>query len=204
VADAPISATLGAAITSYANGTYLSIAGPICTATPSYVGAYYAESPDRATGLRVETSDTMNVGEQVTVVGHIMTKPTGERYLAAAKVTSRAAATAIKPVSMRGTSAGGSALGSYCAGIPGTFGPYNVGTLVRVFGRVKAVTTSHMYVNDGSLAGDGVKIVTTGLSGLPPVGRYVRVTGIVQLEGTAGSATVLLDPRTSADVQSCW
>lgn len=196
----PVETTITNALTQYPDGAYVSIPNVICTASKASAGDYYVESTDRTNGLRVSTSDTMAVGDKVTVVGNILTRNSGERYLANAAVLSRSASVPIKPLGARAVALGGSGLGPYCASVPGTIGPYNVGLLMRICGTVKSSGSGYIYINDGSLPGDGVKVNTTSLTSPPTVGQRAAVTGVVQLQLTGGVATVILRPRNDLDV----
>lgn len=196
----PLAVTAENAVANTADGTWVRVSGLVCTATAAQLNAYYVEKANRTCGLRVETTDTINIGEQVTLVGTMMTKATGERYLSQAKVESKSVATPIKPVHMQLASIGGKSLGSQCTAVPGTVGPYNVNTLVKCSGEVTSIITGHIYINDGSLPGLGLKVRSNKFAGMPTVGRFVSVTGIVQLQGTEGAATVRLMPRESADL----
>lgn len=199
----PIAATVAGAHTGYADGTYLQIGDAICTATSAQAGDYFIESQDRSSGLRVRTTDTMSVGERVTVSGIISTRASGERQLTNSAVVSRTSSTPLLPVSVRLKSVGGGPLGPYCAAVPGTSGTYNVGLLARCFGRVTYAAANYVNINDGSLPGNGLRVSTASLTAQPAVGEFVGVTGIVQLQGTSPSSAIpVLRPRSQADCQS--
>ncbi len=197
----PQDSTLYRALAEKADGSYLRIADVKCAATAAQTGAYYVQSLQRVCGLRVETTDSALVGEKVTVTGTLRTKPSGERYLENAHIESRVASSAPEPIYACAAELGGSGLG-LCKGIPGSVGPYNAGMLMRISGKVRNYGSGCIYVNDGSVDGEGIKVDTSALSTVPVVGSTVGITGIVTLEGTAGSASVVLKPRNSADVQA--
>lgn len=196
----PTDASIAQAVSEYPDGSYVKLSGAICTATNSQAPNYYVESPDRTAGLRISTLDAMGLNDRVTLVGFLRTRVSGERLLDNAAVVSRAPATAIRPISARSAHIGGASPGPYCPGIPGTVGPYNVGTLMRACGKV-AVVSGKVYLSDGSMAGEGIRVDNTGLATAFATGQKAAVTGIVRLEGAAGSATVVLDPRFDADVR---
>lgn len=195
----PLDAGLTEAVRSYPDGTLLRIAGAVCIATAAQVGSCYVESTDRCSGLRVITADAVSVGDAVAVLGVMRTAASGERYLDQASILSRSASAPIRPVCARVRSVGGSGAAPYCAGVPGALGPYNVGTLMRVVGRVSAVGSGFVRVDDGSTAGQGVEVWTSSLTWQVAVGQMVAVTGVVRLEGAAGQVYAVLAPRGDFD-----
>lgn len=197
----PTAVTLGQALADLPDGTFVGVSGVKCIATSAQIGAYYVEATDRSCGIRVNTGDSMNVGDLVNVIGFVSTRTTGEKQLASAVVSSKTPSTALAPIYARAVAIGGASPGSHCLGIPDTLGAYNVGMLMRVSGEVKAVESGTIYVNDGSLPGSGLRVSTASLGTIPGVGQFVRVTGVVRLQGTAGEAIPVLRPRSSADVQ---
>lgn len=193
-------ATISGAISDWADGSYIRVPDVKCTATTAQVGACYVQKTDRTAGLRVVTDDAMSMGDLATLDGIVMTRSSGERYLANASVVSRAPGTSPAPLGLRPGSAGGSSPGQYCSGVSGTVGCYNVGLLVRVSGQVRAVGANDIYVNDGSLPGNGVRVVTGSMTSVPVLGAKVAVTGILRLQGSDPSTAVpLVQPRSQAD-----
>ncbi len=202
--DAPAtSTTINRAIGSYPDGSYVSLGDVKCTATAAQVGAYYVESLDRTAGIRVVTTDTMSVGDMVTLDGILLTRSNGERYLANASVLSRTTSSPLAPLGLRASSAGGSSPGPYCSGVAGTSGCYNVGTLVRCCGEVRSIGSNYIYINDGSLPGNGIRVNTGSLTSVPDIGARVAVTGILRLQGsTPAEATPLVHARSQTDCRS--
>jgi hypothetical protein len=200
---APTAVSITQALKDHADGAFLGVSSVICT-DASQPGVYYVQSDNHHSGMRVETAGQMSLGERVAVSGYLATKASGERYLASAVVTSRAGADDLFPVAARLVSIGGTALSQRCPGVPGTIGPCNVGMLMLGCGKVTAHGAGCFYINDGSLPGNGLKVDTSSISAVPEIGQMVGVTGTVRLEGTAGSATVLLHPRSDLDVAVYW
>lgn len=200
--QAPIDAGLAQAARAYPDGSLLRISDAVCIATAAQVGSHYVESADRCCGLRVDTSDTMNVGDAVAVVGVLRTAASGERYLDSASVVSRDASEPIRPVCASSRSVGGSAAPPFCAGVPGSTGPYSVGTLMRVVGRVSAAGIGWVLLADGAAGGEGIKISTAALTAQPLLGQIIALTGVVRLEGTAGQTSAVLTPRGDFDVDA--
>lgn len=175
------------------DGLRVSLSGVQVTASTPQAGANYVQAPDRSAGIRAESGVAFTAGNTVTVVGYLGTKPSGERYLYDCGLTSDAAGT--MPLSM----------GAY----PGNLGarslagalPANVGLLMRAWGTVKSTGSGFFVLNDGSLAGDGLKVDCSSAGNPPAAGSVVMVTGIVQLDGTAPNAAALLRPRFAGDVE---
>lgn len=196
----PVGLPLVDAVGSCADGSFISIENVVCSAV-GVDGACYVQTADRAAGLRVETADAMTIGDRLTLAGTMQTKTSTQRYLSGASVMSRISGTAPSPICARTASLGGTSRGEYCAPVPGTTGPYNVGLLMRVCGRVESTSSGFAVVNDGSGAGR-VKVSTANLTSGLNQGQMVGVTGIVSLEGEVGSASVILLPRNDGDVQT--
>lgn len=181
------------------DGEMVTITGK-CIANATQAGHHYVEAVDRSCGIRVRTNDILNVGELATITGTLATRGTGERQLNSAMVMSRTPSTAIKPLYARANAIGGSSPGPECAGVPGTVGLYNVGMLMRVSGRVTAIETGYIYINDGSLPGNGLKVNTGAVTTPIVVGKRVAVTGAVRLENTTSGVQAVIRARDNTDV----
>ena len=184
------------------------VSDAIVTAVPGQVGAYYVERHDRTAGIRVESPDSASMGDTVTVIGGIATNTNGERAIKNASILTAAPGTEERPLGMSCASVGGSDfLGLYGIGqrgVAGGVGPNNIGLLVKTWGRISKVETApgvySWFINDGSLAGPGLKLDMTGLSA-PAPGSYASVTGISVCEKSGSTLTRLLRPRRQADIQ---
>jgi hypothetical protein len=102
--------------------------------------------------------------------GTIYTNNYGERFISGS-VSYTATGKAVKPVGMNGRSIGGGDFNGYTRSSTDGVGIYNVGTLVRVWGRVTESDSyyGYFYLDDGSGRTDG----TIGGSGQPNVGMLV-------------------------------
>jgi hypothetical protein len=115
---APTVASITQALADLPDESYVKVSGPVCTATSAQTAGYYLEMPDRSCAIRMDTTDTINIGDQVVVTGVLRTRANGERYLANGYVVSKTPVTPIKPLHARCKEIGGSSLGAYCKGIP--------------------------------------------------------------------------------------
>lgn len=106
---------------------------------------------------------------------------TGERSLVSARFLDQQTDTEPEPLLMQCKSVGGEAAGLIGA-IPGSVGPHNTGLAVKVAGRVtvKDPGGAYLFINDGSMPGDGLKIDTSHVPslGLPAQGETVGIAGI--------------------------
>lgn len=150
-----------------ANGALVNTSGIV---TAWYEDYFYIESPDRSCGIRIEdlTSQYLEIGDVVNVVGLIGTLSTGERYIYSRSMSSSAGNDLITPVGVTNKSLGGDGLSS-------------VGLLVRTSGKVIESNIDYVdnwiAIDDGS--GDIVRVslpLFTYL--LVEPGQYVTVTGI--------------------------
>lgn len=79
-----------------------------------------------------------------------------------------------RPVGMVSRDLGGVSPGPLFGAVENARGPYNVGLLVNVFGRVTETGSGFFVLSDG---GVGVKVLFEGAD-LPAYGSYVKVTGV--------------------------
>ncbi len=167
-------------------GNAIQITGKPVTAT--FGNAFYIEEPDRTSGLRILSSQSVNPGDLVTVDGPLALY-NGELALEATSISdsSGSAANIPNPFGMPNCSLGG---GSYCystgltsagqQGITGATGINNIGLLVTTWGTVTYSGSRYFYLDDGSglLDGSGHTGVKVYSAALVAVGEYVGVTGI--------------------------
>lgn len=153
---------------SYPDGTVVQLADKTVSAgTPA---CYWIEETDRSSGIKVNSNTLMPAGRRVTVIGTLATVA-GERRINMLSETQGISGDFLRPVGMGLLSLGGRALTGYTPGVESGFGPNNIGTLVRVWGRVTTLGTDYYYIDDGSGLLDGT---TTG--GNPNVGVKVLAT----------------------------
>lgn len=188
----PQVATIGD-LANFSDNTKVSISNLIVTASIDQAGANYVEAIDRSAGIRAESFVAFKPGRKVSLTGTLGTKPSGERYLSNCTAVSDDLGTPI------------AALGAYPAKLGKIAEAGNplttVGMLMRTWGKITSHVPGSFTINDGSLAGNGLKIDSAS-SGIPYTdGTMVEVTGIVQLEGTSPTATVLMKPRSANDIK---
>lgn len=172
------------------DGTRVSIPGLKVISTALQTGAAYVEEIGRFAGLRIESTETFAVGDLITIKGTVGTKASGERYLYDVVSTSKTPSAAINSMAT-------------VAENIGTVKPGCVGMLMRVAGKVYAGGAGYVYINDGSLPGSGLKVITSSLTTPPAAGSFAGVTGVVQLQGATPAAAIpVLYPRSQADCQT--
>ncbi|MEJ5298580.1 MAG: fibronectin type III domain-containing protein, partial [Armatimonadota bacterium] len=169
---------------------------PARTVTAVIPGAFYAQDPDRASGIRVVSSEPVSPAQSVDLFGRLTLLGGIERALVDCRVEVLGEAPAIAPVSIAHSRAGGAALNEFTPGVTDGQGLNNIGLLVRSVGRVTSVESDGFYFDDGSALQDGSG--KTGLrvrtSGPPAVsaGQFVSVTGIVSSRSASGAVRPLL------------
>lgn len=175
-----------------ADGQFAELMGTVVIGGTSEIGgAFYIESPDRSTGIRVQTAQTVHEGDLVVVSGMLETA-NGERRINAADV---------KVLSS------GNTLPEMLHLTPGWYrsSASAIGLLVKVFGRITATPTgaSYFYLDDGAPFKDGSGYTGVRVCGIAPsnsVGRFASVVGIPGAE-PYGSATIrVVRTRRSEDV----
>ncbi len=215
---------------SLTNGTQVCLVNVPVTAGVSSAmnGAFYVEDSSRATGIRVETTETtIAQGTRVTVRGTLYKTGTGliERRITASRVWNFGSTTCPQPLGMSNLHIGGQAPVD-TVGITGGVGLYNTGLLVRVWGKINYVGSDYYYINDGNnlqdgntLEGsiivplDGSSIPTTyppvkglrvycGTLNKPGIGDYVSITGISSTTTIGENIVRCLRLREITDFQS--
>jgi len=163
----------------------ISLSGMVISA--AFTDDFYVESSDRCWGIRVDKpGHSFAAGMKVDVEGLVETGTNGERYILATTV-SQSGTGSVLPVYLTNKFLGGEDL--YYDGITGQkgvkngYGPNNIGLLVSTCGRLTYVGDNYFYIDDGSKVKDnsthvGVKVIGT-VPCVSPIGKYVRVTGIV-------------------------
>ena len=185
-----------------ADGLNAEVSNLIVTASTAEAGAYYAETADRSTGIRIVSSDLyVFAGKKVAVRGTLYTDPqTKERMLKDAFFISQVSDTQPKPLQMHCRNVGGARYGPSLE-VPGSTGPHNTGLAVEIGGRVTAKDTNSkwIFVNDGSMAGDGIKVDTSHISAanVPNVNSTVVIAGISSRYYSSGIKAVVIVRRAS-------
>ena len=187
-------------------------AKPVSAGTDDLTNVFYIQETDRTSGMRVLWSgDDVPRGSTAVVSGLVKTVG-GERVIEAQAVSTGAPpGSVLTPLGLVNKSLGGGSPDPIVPQIPGANGLYNVGLLVRSWGRVTASGADWFYIDDGSDLDDGstntgVKVTLAGMTGAPitppQAGHYVLVTGLSSCEVPVGSSDPvrLLRPRGASDI----
>lgn len=177
-------------------GSTVALDGKIVTAV--FTDCFYIEDADRASGIKVISGATVQVGDVVTITGTVGISD-GERQVSSGAVgVMGVSSQPLAPLGMRCDSMGGAALNGYTPGITGAYGANNVGLLVRTWGRVISTGSGYFYIQD--VAPVGVKVrLESGT--MPKVGSVVCVTGISTCEVVAGGLSRVIRARQSGDLR---
>lgn len=159
-------------------------------------GSFCVEDPDRVCAIRIANNwglPTLQLGDRITFKG-VVTEAGGERVVQVTSVTSRIAGQPLRPLGMSGASVNSS------TGIDTT------ALLVRVWGQVTEKADGYIRVADGSTPG-GVRIAldrqNVPISGVPVVGQFAAITGVVSRAMEGSSFVRAVCPRSSDDV-TCY
>lgn len=118
----------------------------------------YVETEDRSAGIRVDTTDSFNIGDVVRASGMLVTdEMTGERYIFGfSTILTKISETprVLVPLAMSQKTLGGDVMGLQ-AGIEESSGINNIGLLVTVWGKVSHIDADFFYLDDGSGVDDG-------------------------------------------------
>lgn len=182
------------------DGTYITLTGKVVTAVlPDRV---WIEDPDRTATIAVEGASA-NEGDVVSVSGKLGTQGCF-RVITSAQITVLSTMPVPNALGMRQSALGGGPLSPQLPGISGGIGLYNIGQLVRVWGRVTQSSPTDFYVDDGSgvigFSGvSGVDVLTNGFT-QPQAGWMVQVTGIVECQTSGGVTKPVVRIRRDTDV----
>lgn len=148
--------------------------------TPDY---FYAQDLSRCSGLKVlGKAEGLKPGGRLLLRG-VMRSEGPERVLdLVGQETLSSSGPLPSPLAMLTGCVGGSGCG-LVTGFPDGAGAWNGGLRVVVCGRVSSSAPDYFCVDDGSKCADGtvnvgIRIMLLPDVGFPPVGSYVRVTGI--------------------------
>lgn len=158
-------------------------------------GFFYIEEPQRFAGIRVNCPDKVYVGDSVTVIGRTGTVGY-ERQLVSAALVSGAAGDPLGPVYMSLSKVGGAAFGWQ----PGTgnAGLNNTGLLVMVSGRVIGSDAGYLYLDDGSVTGEGLRVPQGSLTAGLVATDWVQYKGISSVAEVGGEIRPCVIPAEMA------
>jgi len=172
------------------DGAVVELKNKVVTAIFSSDSCIYIEEPNRTSGIRVQSSGSgLALGNYVNVTGSMgVLTVNGVRYerkIDATSVTKVSNGFQIEPLAMNCKAVGGGSVPPYFVGVLDGVGVNNIGSLVRIAGKVTYTVSNYFYVDDGSNIPDisGRKGVMVKYPSTPlpvAVGDKVIVTGIVQ------------------------
>lgn len=187
------------------DGAFISVSGQVATSASDDFGTFfYAEDPDRVSGIRVSVpAPVANLvrGSIVNIVGTLSTTASGERQFTGPMVVITGTRTPLAPVGLTNRALGGGDLGQPPLGqygVAGGSGLNNVGILVHTWGLITGTGSGYVMIDDGS---GPVRVDTTTLS-TPPTSGYISVIGISSLYQATpgGERTRLVLPRKQGDI----
>lgn len=178
------------------------------TVTAKFSGAFYLEEADRSAAVRVVSNASVTQGRSVSVAG-VLGISGGQRALIGDVVIDNGpSASNPTPVALSQKYLGGAAYNALTPGVTGGTGLYNIGMLVRCWGRVDYYNVSnpadkYFYLDDGSgLSRNGHKGVLVRCGAVtPPAGGTAVVTGIVSIEYDGAKWQPVLLIRDSSDIR---
>lgn len=158
---------------------------------------FYVEDDNRSQGIRVVKSrHGMKVGMRVHVTGTMGTLSNRERYISATSVVQSLTSPtgSIAPLGLKqGSICGDNWRVSGTGGQPGATGYKglnNVGLFVRLWGKMKYLTSSTFTIDDGS--GKNIKCITPSGVTVNSSWKYLCVSGISSLSSSSGTYLPLL------------
>lgn len=200
------------------DNTLIRLNGKLVTSPLS--NALYVEEPDRTSGIRVNTTDTLTSSSLVTIVG-VLNTVNGERVIDAETTEVLGAGAEISAIAMRTNALGGGQFGlqppvseylqvlqsgQLVGRLTSATGANNIGMLVRAWGLVTESGTGWFYIDDGCRCNDGtgnvgVRVVCPNIAP-PSKGDYVLLNAISTTYVDAGSIFRSLLLYNKADLQT--
>jgi len=187
----PTAATVGK-LKVQPDGSPVDFYGKIVTAVFASDGCIYVQESDRSGGMRVMTSQTgLAIGDRVNITGTMGTRTVSgyaaERQILASSVTKVSSGAPPNPVVMSCRAVGGAPIPPLVPGVRNGIGANNMGSLVRIVGRVTKIISTYIFIDDGSkvenVSGSGPEVgvmVRCATTPTFPVGSIVSATGIVE------------------------
>lgn len=185
----------------------------VSVGTSDSTNAFYLQQQNRTNGIKASKAGiTANAGAIVDVTGTLSTAY-GERMLTGVSVFPVTTASKPSPLAVATSSVGGEDLNGYNLGITGGTGPFNIGLLVTVWGRITYVGDSsqkYFYVDDGRGLRDGtltgrqglrVSYLSTNSTVTPHLGSYALVTGASSCFQASGRTIPQVILRSATDLR---
>ncbi len=176
----------------FSNGYAVDLIEKVVTGVFSSDGCIYIGEPDRASGIRVATSQGgLAIGDRVSVSGTMSTRIVSgcpsERQITAGLVTKTSSGAPLQPIAMGCRSVGGAAIGDGVPGVKDGSGANNMGALIKITGKVTKILSTYIFIDDGSrvenVSGLGAEVgVMVKCPSTPSVtvGSFVSATGIAE------------------------
>jgi hypothetical protein len=181
----------------------LSLRNKIVTA--SIGNAFWLEETNRTGAIMVSSSASVAKGNTVSVAG-VLKGDGASRYLLGDVVINSGGSTTIQPLGIAGKWLGGDKFNASTPGVTGGVGQYNIGLLVRCWGRVTYSfidgSNNYFYLDDGSGLSsgghNGIKVWCGTIT--PPSSGTTTVTGIVSAASIDGKIAPTILVRGPADI----
>lgn len=166
-------------------------------------GSYFYICENKTNGRisAMRVAGTSPVQGRLANIYGVLATVNGERTITAPQIMSVSGPGAPDAILMRIRDTGGSDLNARTPGITDGIGVNNIGVLATIAGTVTGGGTGYILVSDGTAT---VKVSTEKLTSIPGLNKLVRVTGIISTEQAGPAVTVLIRPRSNADVPEPW
>ena len=171
------------------------------TVTAAKPGVFWIEENDRSAALQIISNSPVAVWDKISIAG-CLDLLNGNRVLTGDVMEKSGTSAALAPLGMSINNLGGCDFNALTPGITGGRSLYNIGLLVRCWGKVSGrnaedPNNKFFYINDGSLA-SGV-LVRCGNTN-PPASEFAAVTGIVCKEVTGNISKPVIFARYADDI----
>lgn len=188
-------------ILNYPDGQMVRMEGKVVTAGTNEIGgAFYIEEIDRSCRIKVNSTQEVNRGDVVTIIG-ALGREHGEKLLSSASIVVTASDVSLpRPMFMRLCDLGGAGLGEQVPAVGCGYGARNTALLVRVVGQVTELGSGWFGIRDGSTDGP-VKVMYPGIAG-PSLGARVAITGLSTTVTEDGAYQAALRVRNANDIQT--
>ena len=184
------------------HGKPISLQGVAVTAV--FPGSIYVEEKDRSSGIRVDTTESFEVGDVLDIEAAIEIDTNLERFIDCRFQPPQLTGEkySIKPLGMSNMAFVGGDSGNFEKGIPGDDNLNTVGLLARVWGRVIDFdySSNPKWLTITDAGGSHIKIVAPNGTKLDADWSFVSATGICSIEKVGDQMTRVLKIRQADDV----